>query len=382
MTSTIPQLRIVGDYWRTNWRDSGGKQRWKSFGNVKKVSRSEAVERYTEFLRQFMDDTALREGSRKTRATVDQLADAYMIWAEAYYIKPNGKLSGEVSNLRYALKTARTLFGKKRVADFMPADLRACQDAMIESGICRKSINARINRIRRVFAWGVEEGVVSAGVWHGLMAVKHLRRGRTAAIDNEPVHPAPEADIKAAMEFMPRTIKAMVELQLASGMRPGEARLMRLVDIDMGVNPWAYTPTEHKTQHLGRDRTILLGPKAQAVLRPFLSRRTTAWVFSPRDDLAEGYEDRRQPEKRKTDRTIGQQWTVMSYGRAVGRACRKAGVPPWTPNQLRHTAATRIRKEFGAEAARVILGHARLSTTEIYAEQDFARAREIIAEVG
>ena len=54
----------------------------------------------------------------------------------------------------------------------------------------------------------------------------------------------------------------------------------------------------------------------------------------------------------------------------------------WHPNQLRHSAGTFLRREFGLEASRVILGHAHINTTEIYAEADLLRAREIMASVG
>jgi len=54
----------------------------------------------------------------------------------------------------------------------------------------------------------------------------------------------------------------------------------------------------------------------------------------------------------------------------------------FTPNQLRHGAATRLRAEFGIEAARTVLGHADAATTEIYAEQDKEAARKAMAELG
>lgn len=54
----------------------------------------------------------------------------------------------------------------------------------------------------------------------------------------------------------------------------------------------------------------------------------------------------------------------------------------WHPNQLRHTRGTDLRKAFGIEAAQTVLGHANLPTTEIYAEADFAKARQIMSEVG
>ena len=64
------------------------------------------------------------------------------------------------------------------------------------------------------------------------------------------------------------------------------------------------------------------------------------------------------------------------------RACERAGVPKWTPGQLRHNAGTKIRQKHGLESARLILGHQNQTTTEIYAEQDMAKAVEIAVKMG
>jgi hypothetical protein len=52
-------------------------------------------------------------------------------------------------------------------------------------------------------------------------------------------------------------------------------------------------------------------------------------------------------------------------------------IPHWHPHQLRHAAATRLRKEHGLEAARVVLGHAGAAVTELYAEIDHDKARRV-----
>jgi site-specific recombinase XerC len=54
----------------------------------------------------------------------------------------------------------------------------------------------------------------------------------------------------------------------------------------------------------------------------------------------------------------------------------------WSPNQLRHTAATRIRRRYGIELARIILGHTNLVTTQVYTEADFHKALSVIGEFG
>ncbi len=54
----------------------------------------------------------------------------------------------------------------------------------------------------------------------------------------------------------------------------------------------------------------------------------------------------------------------------------------WHPHQLRHTFGTQTRKEYCVEIARILLGHCKMQTTEIYAEADRAKAREVIMLIG
>ena len=60
----------------------------------------------------------------------------------------------------------------------------------------------------------------------------------------------------------------------------------------------------------------------------------------------------------------------------------EAGVSRWTPNRLRHNAATIIRKEYGIEAAQVMLGHSRADITQVCAERDRTKALKTAEEIG
>ena len=69
------------------------------------------------------------------------------------------------------------------------------------------------------------------------------------------------------------------------------------------------------------------------------------------------------------------------------KEAKQAGVAPellprWTPNRLRHSAATEIRRQFGLEAAQVVLGHSQANVTQIYAERDMNLAAEIMRKIG
>jgi integrase len=63
---------------------------------------------------------------------------------------------------------------------------------------------------------------------------------------------------------------------------------------------------------------------------------------------------------------------VSPIARTIAKACARAGVPHWHPNQLRHNFATLARRQFGSEAAQVVLGHSRADMTQVYAERDLA----------
>src|SRR5262249_13059537 len=154
---------------------------------------------------------------------------------------------------------------------------------------------------------------------------------------------------------------------------------MRAIDLYMSRPVWAYRPASHKNKHRGLERVIFLGPQAQEVIKPFLTTDLEAYLFSPRA-YVEAMR-RRRAEQRKTKRTPSELrgrrratpgrvpaacYNRRSYRVAIVRACRKAGVPAWSPLQLRHTAATAIRARYGVEAAKVILGHTKVETTQIY----------------
>jgi len=107
---------------------------------------------------------------------------------------------------------------------------------------------------------------------------------------------------------------------------------------------------------------------------------------------------RKAQEKRKTPLSCGNRrgsnrvadpkrkfsdcYSVASYRHAIQRVCKKLEIKKWSPNQLRHSAATEIRKKFGLEAAQVVCGHQSADVTEIYAERDLELALRVAAEVG
>jgi integrase len=201
-----------------------------------------------------------------------------------------------------------------------------------------------------------------------------------------------------------RHIWAMIQLQRYTEMRPGEVCSMRTCDLNMSGPIWIYTPESHKTEHHGRERKIYIGLVAREILRPWLRSELTAYLFSPADAEAERrarlremrktpVQPSQQNRRRRKPRTApGARYVKDSYRqtfeRGIARANKKirqsggAEIPQWHPNQLRHNAATRLRREFGLDAARAVLGHSSPVVTEVYAELDAAKAAEAMEKIG
>jgi integrase len=292
---------------------------------------------------------------------------------------------------------------------------------MVETGLSRTTVNARINRIRRVFRWGVSVELMPAPVIQALETVRGLQRGRSSAKEPAEIMPVPIERVEATLPHLNRVVAAMVRIQLLTGCRAEEIMIMRGCDLTPGEPNWEYRPAWHKTAWRGKDRVIIVGPKAQAIVRQFLKADLQAFLFDPRDVVAAHHAERARKRKSRPapseiarrikarpGRGRADHYDRRTYRQAVIRACDRAFLHPvlskikpkeltahqrgqlkewrrkqrWSPLQLRHTAATAIRSQFGLEASQVVLGHARCDVTQVYAERDLARAHSIMAAIG
>jgi integrase len=358
--------------------------------------------------------------------TVNEVILAYWKHAELHYRHPDGTLTGELTDYKYSLKPLREMYGHTAAKDFGPLSLKAVRQAMVEQsvtrkvkvkdpdtgevreqikvlrqGLSRKLINQRIGRIRRMFRWAVENELVPPSTLQGLEAVRGLQKGRSKARETSPVTPVALADVEAVLPFLRPAVADMVRLQLHTGMRPGELCIMRAIDLDTTGKVWLYRPGSdqgdegvHKTAHRGHRRVILLGPRAQEIVRHYLKTDLYAYLFSPREVMQQLRAEQRRNRKTKVQpsqqnrrrknpkRRPRERYTTGSYNYAVRRACQKAGVPPWHVHQLRHAKATELRREAGLDAARVVLGHRSPQITELYAELDVSRAAEVMEKLG
>ncbi len=273
---------------------------------------------------------------------VSELFLAFLDYAKKYYVK-DGKQTGEVTNFIHAMRVVNRLYESCRVAEFGPRALKLAREQMVKDDLSRKVVNSRVNRIRRIFKWGVENELVEPKVLQALQAISPLKAGRTDARELPEVRPVPVEHIDAIRPYVSRQVEAMIDVQLLTGMRPGEVVQMRSADIDMAAQPWVYSPRTHKTRHHGITRDIDIGPKAQAVITPFIGSAISLHLFRPVDAIRKFHNERRKNarfcniqyrRRRKPLKRPGEHYTTASYGHAVHAACRRADVPCWGPNRL------------------------------------------------
>ncbi len=334
-------------------------------------------------------------------ATVTELCLAYWRWAKRRYRKA-GRPTSQLCEIRSAVRPLRRLYGRTPTAKFTGLSLLAYRRQVAAGGLCRRTVNGRVRIVQQVFRWGVPRQLVPEAVHRELATLEPYHAGDPdAPPDRPPVRPADIEHVLAVEPFVTRPVWAMIELQLLTGMRPGEVVLLRPCDIERpAAGVWIYRPASHKTAHHGHERVVELGPTAQRMLEPFLDRPADAYCFSPLEAVIEHNAAvrarRRTPlwpshssEARRLRRgrqrpahRAGRRYRPDSYRRAIVRACARAGVPRWTPHRLRHTAGTEIRRRYGVEAARIVLGHRSIDVTQIYAEADRRQARRIAAEMG
>jgi integrase len=393
----------------------------------------ESRQKYARIIAELESVGAELEKQRAAPGVPTVVADlilAFHQYAEKRYVK-RGKVTSEVQAFKAALGPVYDFYRDISPNDFGPVALMACRDELNRRGFVRKKVNQHMQRIRRVWKWGVARELVRVEVWQALTAVEGLRRGE--GIDRPRIKPVAEAAVDALQGHVLPPVWAMIQLQRWTAMRPGEVVQMRTCDIvqndpdlpkEIRGLCWAYRPASHKTEHHDRPRLILLGPQAQELLRAWLKpAEPEAYLFSSAEAVeyaratrAANAKVRRKgfTPKSKPKRAPRPFYDVSAYATAIERGCEKAfGLPAelskwaisrvkdeaekerrvlaarewrqqhcWAPNQLRHNAATWIRENYDREVARIVLGHVDGKTTDIYAEEDVKKAAKAMATIG
>ena len=228
--------------------------------------------------------------------------------------------------------------------------LRTLVYALKDAGLSPATIRRQVSATHTYFGFLLGEGVVTEDPSDRLEVP---RRGRKlpsvlSVAEIEAMLGAPGLDQPLAWRD-----RALLELGYGAGLRVSEACGLRLVDLFLGEGLIRVVGKGDK------QRQVPIGRKSLAVL--------SLYINSLRPTL-----DRNQTRGRVLLNARGQPLSRVGAWGIVKRAARQAGIKKRvTPHTLRHSFATHLL-EGGADlrAVQEMLGHADLSTTQIYTHVD------------
>ncbi|WP_310343753.1 site-specific tyrosine recombinase XerD [Pelomonas aquatica] len=222
------------------------------------------------------------------------------------------------------------------------------------------SANRRLSAVKRYFRWALREGRVAADPTLKLTAgkaghrnIKLLSEAQVSALLAAP-------DVNTALGLRDR---AMLELMYASGLRVSELVTLK------GAHVAFKDGVLHVTGKGGKARLVPFGEHARDWMARYL-REARAEILAGRssDDLF------------VTARGAGM--TRQMFWTLIKRHALAAGITvPLSPHTLRHAFATHLLNH-GADlrAVQLLLGHADLSTTQIYTHVARERLKALHAE--
>ncbi|HCX88553.1 MAG TPA: site-specific tyrosine recombinase XerD [Gammaproteobacteria bacterium] len=232
------------------------------------------------------------------------------------------------------------------------ADLLGYLAATVRQGLSPRSSARRLSTLRRFYRYLLREGVIRDDP---STDVRSPSLGR----------PLPKAITEASVEkllatpadtTLGRRDRAMLETMYASGLRVSELVTLSLNELDLT------TGLVRVTGKGGRERIVPLGDEAAGRIRDYLDRARPELLGEQMSSAV--FLTRR-----------GKPMTRQAFWQLIKRYAALAGVDAeLSPHSLRHAFATHLLNH-GADlrSVQMLLGHADLSTTQIYTH--VARAR-------
>ncbi len=272
---------------------------------------------------------------------------------------------------------AQTLAAEPDWSSLTEHDVRRWVAGAARAGLAPRSIARRLSAWRSFFDWLAATGRVGANPARGVRAPRAPKRLPKALAPDQAVRlvdlggstDTGSADTDADSPFERLRDHAILELFYSSGLR-----LSELVSLDLrffdGPGPASVSWIDLAESEVtvrgkgGKTRTVPIGSAARQALRDWLAARAD-WcrTHAGADERALFLSNRG---RRLAGRTV--QWRLE-------RIAVQRGIPTHVhPHVLRHSFASHLLQSSGdLRAVQELLGHASISTTQIYTSLDFQR---------
>jgi integrase/recombinase XerC len=223
-------------------------------------------------------------------------------------------------------------------------------------GLGPRSVQRRLSALRGFFNYLIREGVIKANPAAEIRAPKAGKRlPKTLDVDQ----------VASLMERRPtdpltRRDHAMLELLYSSGLRLAELAGLDVADLDLADRTVRVLGKGSKT------RILPVGKQAIAALRAWLADRASIAKSGAALFVGQG----------------GGRLGARAIQKRVGRWATAAGLGvPLHPHLLRHSFATHLLESSrDLRGVQELLGHADISTTQVYTHLDFQHLARIYDE--
>lgn len=246
------------------------------------------------------------------------------------------------------------------IADWRTIDLhclRAYIAARHRAGAGGTSLARALSALRAWFRHLAARGLVTANPAQGLRAPKSPRR-LPRALDVDQVTRVLEQDTEGVLALRDQ---AMWETLYSCGLRVSELVGLNLADLDLA---------NREARVLGKGRKQRMVPVGR-----FAVERLTQWLAARasllRDEQQAVFLNHR-----------GQRLTTRGVQNRLAHWCLAHGIDvKLHPHMLRHSFASHLLESSGdLRAVQELLGHANISTTQIYTHLDFQRLAKVYDE--
>jgi len=288
--------------------------------------------------------------------------DQHLIGCYLEHVRVEKRLAARTVAL-YALDLRRlcAYAGALGVAlrEVQPAHVRRWVAQMHGAGRSGRGIALILSGWRGFYAWLGREGLIASNPVQGVRAPKAAKPLPKALGVDEAVRLAEHHDA-AQPPWLEARDAAMVELLYGSGLRVGE-----LVGLDVAASAQArgWVDLQAGEAHVlgkgSKRRSVPVGRAARAALGRWLALRSTVAAAVGQPALFIGRN--------------GTRLTPQAVWQRLNRRSLAAGLStPVHPHMLRHSFASHVLQSSGdLRAVQELLGHANISTTQVYTRLDF-----------
>lgn len=273
-----------------------------------------------------------------------------------YLLTAGGRAQATVDGYSRDLEQFRELAAVGRLEQLNREAVLRWLNALYEREFAKRSLARKLSALRGFVSWAIDYGHLredpipsDVELPRALYLPHALSEAETAAL------------INAALGSDPASMRdyAMLETLYASGMRVSELTGLRLLDLHLGEGFASVTGKGSK------QRVVPLGQCAIDALRRYLERgRAAVCELAPRLDGV--FLTSRGPISRSQVFRI-----VKKYAALAGIRTEVS------PHTLRHSCATHLlARGMDLRLVQELLGHAALSTTQVYTHVEKSRLRE------